>query len=97
MANKLSNVLPRFRFQANQQYLSAHRDFLATPMFERAIDAALLQYQAELSQGCKDQYSAMAMGLRLLGAQELVQKLWDLGIVPERPTPNKSDNLDHRV
>lgn len=97
MANKLLFLPPRARFQRDEKQLSNHRDFLTTTMFERGVDAALLQYQAELAQGCKDQYTAMAMGLRLLGAQELVQKLWELGVIPERPTPIIADNLDHRV
>jgi len=97
MANKLLFLPPRARFQRNEKVLSSHRDFLSTAEFERGIDAALLQYQSELAQGCKDQYSAMAMGLRLLGAQELVQKLWELGVIPVVPTPTLSDNLDHRV
>ena len=97
MANTLSNLTPRQQFQRDGKQLSAHRDFLASAEFERGINAALLELQSELALGCKDQYSAMAMGLRLLGAKELVQKLWDLGIVPSHPARVESVNLDHRV
>lgn len=97
MANVNINLPPRARFQLNAKQLSEHRDFVSTHEFQAAIDNALLQYQAELAQNCKDQYTAMAMGLRLLGAQELVQKIFELGITPEKVSLPSSPNLNHHV
>lgn len=97
MANVIINPSPKLRFQQNKQFMEDHREFLGSEEFARGIDAALLQYQTELALNCKDQYSAMAMGLRLLGAQELVAKLWELASLPERRQPILSDNLDHHV
>jgi len=98
MANIVINPTPKTRFQSNEKFMSEHREFLGSEEFARSVDAALLQYQTELSQGCKDQYSSMAMGLRLLGAQEFVAKLWELAVLPERGSDKRlSDNLNHRV
>ena len=97
MANVTINPTPKLRFQQSKPFMEAHRDMLASDEFARGVDAAMLQYQTELALNCKDQYSSMAMGLRLLGAQEFVAKLWELGHIPEKFTPKLSDNLDHRV
>lgn len=88
------NLMPRDRFQLSGTKLSAHRDLITREDFRLAIDTALLQYQVELAANCKDQYSAMAMGLRLLGANEFVSVLRKLADkpVPVNVTPI-SDNL----
>lgn len=97
MANIIVNPTPKTRLQSNQKFLEKHREFLSTEELARGVDAALLQYQWELAQKVSDQYGAMSMGLRLLGAQEFVAKLWDLGVIPEQRKLTVSDNLDHRV
>ena len=97
MANVTINPTPKHRFQTNAIFMSKHREFLISEEFIRGIDTAMLQYQTELSQKVGDQYSAMAMGLRLLGAQEFVNKLWELAHIPEKRISKLSDNLDHHV
>lgn len=91
------NLTPRQRFQLNQKAISAHRDLVGGIAYSYAIDTALLQYQHELSNSIRDQQSAMAVGYKIQGAQELVQKLWELGVLQEPTPPMVQDNLNHKI
>lgn len=44
------NPPPRQRFQETKTNISAHREMIQTPEFQRACDFALLQYQGQLAQ-----------------------------------------------
>lgn len=84
---------PKQRFQLSGTKLSAHRDLISSEAFRVAIDVALLQYQNELAAKCTDPNAAMRVGLCILGANELVtvmRQLGDTAVVKQVPV---SDNL----
>lgn len=88
-------LTPRQIFQQDKTALENHRTLVAGKAYGVGTATALLQYQAELSQKCTGQYEAMSMGLRLLGAQEFLAKMWELGLIPEKPVGGKLGDLDH--
>lgn len=86
-------ISPKQRFQQSGTRLSNHRELISSEEFRVAVDTALLQYQTELSSKCTDPNAAMRMGLCLLGANELITVMRQLGdtITITRTTVN--DNL----
>lgn len=90
-------LTPRQNFQTDKKRLSAHRDLVSTEAYNVGVATALLQYQCELAQKSQSQYDSMAMGIKLQGAQELLTKMWELGVVPEIPKALTSESLDHHV
>ncbi len=59
---------------------------IASREFERAADFAMLEYQGHLSTNCATQWDAMANGLKIQGALELLHTLRLLGEQPAKIT-----------
>jgi hypothetical protein len=66
------NPSPKTRFQAVNGHISAHRSMIELPAFDRAADAAMLEYSAFTTQQNVDGNSAMATGFKLQGAREFL-------------------------
>lgn len=93
MSTEFVNASPKTRFQESGQNLSKHRSLVESTEFQKALDVAMLQYNAELASKCTDANAAMRLGLCILGAQEFVAVLKNLGVTPVAPTRKPSDNL----
>lgn len=87
------NISPRQRFQQSGVRLSNHREMIASEAFKAAIDIGLLQYQTELAAKCTDANAAMRVGLCILGAQEFVTVLRQLGDTINFTRIPANDNL----
>jgi hypothetical protein len=100
MSQVILNPLPKTRFQESKDNVSKHRDMVASREFERAIDFALLHYQASLTLAAGDHnFNNMAvMGLKIAGAQEFVHQLRTLSesrtVTINRPDDNLIHNTD---
>ncbi len=71
---------------------------METRPFQRAIDYALLEYQAQLAQEVSSNpQSAAFSGLKMTGAQEFLQTLRLLSETPSLPKRQPTVNLDHSV
>ena len=96
MSTIITTPTPKHRFQEVKENVTRHRDLVASPEFELAIDFGLLQYQAQLASTVNADFNGMAaMGLRLLGAQEFVRTLRMLSESPTIPDVRVADNLKH--
>lgn len=91
MATPNPNPTPKQVYQSDGRQVSAHRALVESPVFENAVNAALLQYSRQLAeQGGKT-------GKLLTGAFQFVDVLRNLGETPKLPKPPESMNLDHNV
>lgn len=98
MATVVTNPSPKKRFQESVDNVSKHRDLIQTREFERAIDFALLQYQANLAQVDLANFNlAASCHLRMLGAQEFVQVLRMLGESVSMPNRVGLEELNHNA
>lgn len=89
------NPSPKTRFRESGDNISKHKALLEMREFDRAIDYAFMQYQADLAARCADANGAMAMGLKLCGAHEFVQTLRTLTEVAKVLPVPQDDNLRH--
>lgn len=87
------NASPKARFQEASSLLGKHRDFVTSAEFNRAMDFGLLQLQAELCAKCDSPDKAMSVGMRLLGAQELIQIVKNLAVTQPAPPRPVDANL----
>lgn len=98
MSQLITNPTPKNRYQQIKDAVSVHRELVSNPLFERAIDFALLQYQTALTSTMTADFNGAAgAGMRMLGAHEFVTILRNLSETPNpmaKTTP--SPNLDHR-
>lgn len=99
MSQVVTNPLPKTRFQETDKNVTKHRDLIGSDNFQRAIDFALLQYQAQVAlEPLNGNFNAAAAAhFRQLGALEFVQTL---RLLAESPTPrsvSNTDNLDHKL
>jgi hypothetical protein len=70
---------------------------VASEEFETAADAALLEYERQLSMIPFDNFNACAAAhLRKVGAHEFLQIFRNLCETPSVPAVKLNDNLDHR-
>lgn len=96
MSTVISTPTPKHRFQESKDNISKHRDLVASKEFERAVDFALLQYQAQLATSVNPDFNGMAaMGLKILGVQEFVRTFRMLSESPTAPEQRVEGNLDH--
>lgn len=94
MAQPNVNPSPKARFQSVAQNITAHRAMLERDSFDKATDAAMLQYSADLATQNRDGNCAMAMGFKLQGAMEFLQTLKLLAEVGQAPAKRvDTDNL----
>ena len=63
MSQVIKNPSPKSRFQENPQNVTKHRELLELPQLQRSLDAAMLQYQAALTNNMPSDLSgASAVG-----------------------------------
>jgi len=85
------NPTPRQQFQESPDNISKHRALIELPQFARATHMALLQYQRQLTDSPPaDMGGAAGAYLRILGAQEFVNILLNLGEQPQRLDPRST-------
>lgn len=88
------NPTPKAKFLENQQHVKEHMDLIVRPDFQRAIDVALLQMQAEqVLRFNGQQYESVASFHRIEGAMQFVQTLRLIGMQAKTPHIVDRDNL----
>jgi hypothetical protein len=88
------NPSPKARFMAVASNLREHRAMIEKPEFDRAIDAAQLEYQKLLAGQAVDGNTAMSAGFRAQGAIEFIGILKTLAESVQMPAPRRDpDNL----
>lgn len=72
---------------------------METREFERGLDFALMEYQAQLAMECSANPLQMGgvTGLKLTGAHEFIQTLKLLSEKPSISRPVVTQNLDHKT
>lgn len=88
MTKETISLSPKARFLANPKTAAEHADFMASPQFQAAAAAALLEYQIRV---CPSEPTVLAIvASKLKGAQEFLSVLMNLGIpeTPFRVTPD---------
>lgn len=88
------NPSPKARFMQSGTRISNHRALVMSDAFGEAADAAMLQLQMALAGQVKDGNTAMAVGFRLLGAEEFLSTFRLLAETPRPPAPPVRDNLN---
>jgi hypothetical protein len=93
----LANPTPKARFlQVNPAHtISKHREMVDSDTFQRAADAALLQYQIALAEQIRDGNTAATSGFKMQGVIEFLQLFRNLSETPIIPMPIRNDNLKH--
>ena len=72
------NPSPKTRFQSARSNVESHRSLMQRDDLQRSIDAALLEYQAQVCLRTNEQMAG-AGHLRMLGVHEFLQVLRHLG------------------
>ncbi len=88
------NPSPKQRFHESNDNLAKHHKLVDAPEYQRGIDYALLQFQADLAVRCGDASNAHIMGIKLSGVLEFLEvlkRLADPPYVP--PEPRHRDHL----
>lgn len=92
------NPLPKSRFRESPNNISEHRTMVESRPFARAVDFALLQYQALVTQTVSENPNlASVAGFKLTGAAEFVQTLKTLSEEIRIAPRAEVANLDHRA
>lgn len=94
-----TNPSPKTVYMSDKRNMNAHLDLIARDDFKRAIDAALLQFQAEEAfDNIKnpDLNAHMASANRQAGAVKFVAILRTMTVVPPASKPMVQDNLETR-
>lgn len=73
------NPSPKSRFMLSADNITKHRNLVDSREFERGVDFALLEYQAQLMQYATDGNGAAAVGIKLRGVHEFLQTFRLLG------------------
>jgi len=100
MADINPNPSPKSAFLRNSstKEVTAHNDLIVSPLFRRALDAALLEYQRRIaSSHGYDAQSAAAASFKIQGALGFVHELTHLGLKPSPPEGSTLAKLDHTV
>ena len=88
------NPSPKSRFQSVPNNISNHRALIEKAEFDRAADAAMLEYQKALAAQAVDGNSAMSAGFRMQGALEFLSMFKTLAEQTQMPAPRRDvDNL----
>lgn len=88
---------PKARFLESADNISKHRSMVDSKEFQRACDFAMLQFSASVCQEIQDGNTAMAVGMKLLGANQFMQVLRNLSEVPKGPTNIITPRLNHQA
>lgn len=92
----IAEQTPKQQFQASADNLSKHRHMLELPEYQRAVNLALLEYMQRVHKNSDlNPNAALAGFYRILGAQELIHVIFDLGVLPAKVETVPSRNLDH--
>lgn len=91
---RIVNPLPKTRYQSNATVIREHREMVDSMVFQRAVDMALLQYQAELCGRNGDMSAAAGSHFKATGALEFLHILKTLSeSAPAVPRTVDRDNL----
>jgi len=97
MNEPLKNPTPAQRFRESSDNISKHRDMVDSREFQRAVDYGLLEYQHTLCNNIPDGNTAVGVGLRMLGATEIIRLIRNLSeTAPPKPTIIQA-GLDHKA
>lgn len=96
------NPSPKSRFLETKGAIEAHHGLIQTESFQRAKDAALLEYQRKLATNLgvsqNAQVEGMVMGWKLAGVQEYLAELLNLAEKPMvAQAPGLSRILNHEA
>lgn len=86
---------PSQRFKANNKDVAVLADIVDNESFRRAVDAAILQINFEMSS--TGQPDAMRAYYRMEGANMLVKKLHELSDIPKPIASTRTQNLNWQV
>lgn len=89
------NPTPKARFIESQELVKSHMALIEREDFQRALDAALLQYQLTLSLEAKDANAAAAAHFKITGVLEFLHQFKYLGLAPTPPRTKPQGQLDH--
>lgn len=95
--SEITNATPKARFLESGDNITKHRKMVDSGEFQRACDFAMLQYTGGISGEITDGTTAMAVGLKLLGAQQFLQVLRNLSEAPKAPSNIVPVGLNHRT
>jgi hypothetical protein len=88
------NPSPKTRFMESGLNISNHKKLVDSPEFQVGADYAMLQYQVKVTSQITNPDSAVAAGLKMLGALEFLETLKLLSESPRRAPLVTSDNLN---
>lgn len=92
------NPSPKTRFRENPQSITEHRAILEGRSFQKSLDYALLEYQAQLGLTVSENPNmASVAGLKVTGALEFLQTFKTLSETARLPQRAPAPNLDHKV
>lgn len=93
-----TNPKPREKFQAEKQWIKGHKELLESPVFDTALDFAMLQFVRELAEDKNAAQMAGPYAMMITGAHKYVEILRGLSSMPvTTPKVLDPDNLNHRV
>ena len=97
MSTVVKNPTPKQKFAETPMRVSRHRQLIESEAFDQAADAAMPEYERQLSMVPFDNFNACAAAhLRKVGAHEFLQTFRNLCETPTTPMIKLNDNLDHR-
>jgi len=96
MSVLITNPTPQQTFQKDDKKVSAHRDMIASPAFERASEVAMLEYTRLVTMKIQDANGSAAAGMKIQGALEFLQTFRMLAETPTPRQPKPQESLDYR-
>ena len=93
------NPSPKSKFLAVKDNIRKHQDLVDGEFFNHVVDVAMLQFQANVTEGEKgDVNAAAAKYFIILGAQQIVHLIKTLSDEQKAPKmPSIVQNLDHSI
>lgn len=89
---------PKGRFLEMKDILGPHRDLVVRTSFTLALELALLSYQKRLLLAkTSDPVISAAQAQRLIGAQDFIDELLNLGEKVEVPAKQDNASLNYKV
>lgn len=92
------NPMPGDRFRDSPNSISEHRAMVESRPFQRAVDFAMLEYQAVLAREVQSAPTmAAGQGFKLCGVYEFIAVLKTISETPAIIRPVITGNLDHSI
>lgn len=90
----INTISPKSEFMADEKKAGQFQDLVLSPLFREGAKAALLHYSMSLSKKNTEGPTLAVVGLRMQGAQEVLEVLMNLGrhVAPE--IEGADDHLD---